>query len=206
MLSLLKGIIISIALGVPAGPVGVMTIQNSLKSGFKSGFMTGMGSVVADLIFASVGAFGVHIISDFMKAYQDVIAIVGGIILIILGIRSIMKKPKPLQVNAEDVFISKENMKGFTAAFVISITNPATIMAFLVAFSTFNVAENLTLFEASMLVLGVVVGAVLWWLILAGGTSKFKEKIKDKTNKALNVGCGVIMIILAVVMFVKTII
>ncbi len=204
MISFIKGIIISIALGVPAGPVGVMTIQNTLKRGFRSGLMTGLGSAVADIFFASVGAFGVHIISDYLIEHQDAISIIGGILLLFLGIRSILKKPKALQANQDNALYSKENVLGFTSALMISITNPATILAFLLAFSTFNVASNLTFFEAFMLVLGVLAGAVFWWVTLAALTAKFKEKIKDKTNKLLNIVCGVIMIILALAMFIKT--
>lgn len=206
MISFFKGIIISIVLGVPAGPVGVMTIQNTLKNGFKSGLTTGMGSAVADIFFASVGAFGVHIISDYFVAHQDIISIVGGILLLFLGIRSILKKPEALQTEDKNALCSKENVIGFSSALVISITNPATILAFLFAFTIFDVAENLNVFEAIMLVLGVLSGAIFWWVTLSAVTAKFKDKIKTKTNKLLNIICGIIMFILAVVMFVKAII
>ncbi len=206
MLALLKGFIISILLGVPAGPVGVLTIQNTLKSGFKSGLMTGLGSAVADVVFAVVGAFGVHFISDFLVENQVYIAIFGGILLCILGTYSILKKPKALQATESQDLCSKENVIGFTSALMISITNPATILAFMFAFSTFSLADNLTFFDASMLVLGVLIGAIVWWVTLAGLATKFKEKIKNKTNKILNVICGVIMIAFGIGMFVKTLI
>ncbi len=115
-----------------------------------------------------------------------------------------MRKPaKALQTEASTDLCSKENVIGFTSAFMISITNPATILAFLFAFSTFDIAENLNLFEATMLVLGVLTGAIIWWVALAALANKFKEKIKDKTNRILNLACGGIMIVLALVMFIK---
>lgn len=204
MLALIKGFIISIALGVPAGPVGVLTIQNTLKSGFKSGLMTGLGSAAADIVFAAVGAFGVHFISDFLIENQDYIAVFGGLLLCFLGVYSLFKKPKQFQTSENQDFCSKENVIGFTSAFMISITNPATILAFMLAFSTFSLAENLTFFDASMLVLGVLIGAIVWWVTLAGLASKYKDRIKNNTNRILNVICGVIMTAFGIGMFVKT--
>ena len=45
--------------------MSTITIQKTLERGFWSGFFTGMGATVSDMFYASVGAFGIHLIADF---------------------------------------------------------------------------------------------------------------------------------------------
>ena len=51
---LLRGILIGLLFGVPAGAVGAMTVQRTWSSGVKAGLLTGLGSSVADCFYASV--------------------------------------------------------------------------------------------------------------------------------------------------------
>ena len=65
-----KGILIGLIFGVPVGAVGAMTVQRTWEHGIKAGLLTGMGSSIADCIYAAIGAFGLTIISDFLLQYQ----------------------------------------------------------------------------------------------------------------------------------------
>lgn len=61
---LLKGILIGLLFGVPVGAVGAMTVQRTWEHGIKAGLLTGMGSSIADCIYAAIGAFGLTMVSD----------------------------------------------------------------------------------------------------------------------------------------------
>lgn len=74
----LRGVLIGLLFGVPAGAVGAMTVQRTWNYGIKAGLFTGFGSSVADGIYACVGAFGLTVISEFLLKYQTVINLVGG--------------------------------------------------------------------------------------------------------------------------------
>ena len=50
----LKGILIGIIASAPMGPVGVLTIQRTLKKGRWYGLVTGLGAAVSDIIYAMV--------------------------------------------------------------------------------------------------------------------------------------------------------
>lgn len=75
---LFRGILIGLLFGVPAGAVGAMTAQRAYSSGLRAGLLTGLGSSVADCIYACIGAFGLSLISDFLLAHQTVINLLGG--------------------------------------------------------------------------------------------------------------------------------
>jgi threonine/homoserine/homoserine lactone efflux protein len=46
---LVKGLIIGFSVAAPVGPIGVLTIKQTLTEGRTSGFFTGMGAALADL-------------------------------------------------------------------------------------------------------------------------------------------------------------
>ena len=65
----LRGVLIGLLFGVPAGAVGTMTVQRTWNYGIKAGLFTGLGSSVADCIYACVGAFGLTVISKFLSSF-----------------------------------------------------------------------------------------------------------------------------------------
>ncbi len=90
----LKGLLIGLIFGVPAGAIGALTIRRTLQQGFAVGLVTGMGSSVADLLYACVDAFGITVISDFIESRQRVIGLAGGILIILMGL-SVWKQSCP---------------------------------------------------------------------------------------------------------------
>lgn len=78
-----RGILIGLIFGVPAGAVGALTIQRTLEKGFAAGLLTGAGSSAADLLYSAVGISGIAIISDFLTAYQKAVQTVGGAFIIV---------------------------------------------------------------------------------------------------------------------------
>ena len=51
---LIRGILIGLIFGVPAGAIGALTIQRTLRDGFAAGLATGLGSSAADLLYLCV--------------------------------------------------------------------------------------------------------------------------------------------------------
>lgn len=94
LLFLLKGILIGLLFGVPVGAVGTMTVSRTLNHGFGAGIITGLGSSVADCIYAGVGAFGLTLVSDFLLKYETVIHLLGGCLVITMGISVFLESRK----------------------------------------------------------------------------------------------------------------
>lgn len=97
---LLKGILIGLLFGVPVGAVGAMTVQRTWEHGIKAGLLTGMGSSIADCIYAAIGAFGLTMVSDFLLEYQTVIHLAGGTIVLFMGIRLLLRKGEAAKIPA----------------------------------------------------------------------------------------------------------
>lgn len=200
-LFLLKGILIGLLFGVPVGAVGAMTIQRTLEHGVKAGLITGLGSSAADCIYASIGAFGLTLVSDFLLKYQTAITVIGGGFIIAMGICSfagkLHKKSDPQKESA--------GMAMFLLAFVAGITNPAAILTFLFAFSYFNLTAGMTVLNGALLVFGVLAGTFIWWMLLSFAAGRFREKaVRHQTALGRIFGC--LLFIFGMVIWIRLLI
>ncbi len=195
----LKGILIGLIFGVPVGAVGAMTVQRTWEHGIKAGLLTGMGSSVADCIYAAIGAFGLTIISDFLLQYQGAIHLVGGAIVLFMGIRLIFRKGEA----AVPAVSGKVRM--FLSSFVVGITNPAAILTFLFAFSWFGIAGDNTKVGGWLVVLGVFVGTYLWWGGLTAAVALARKKKRADSFRKMNRIFGVVLSLFGILVFIRAI-
>ena len=134
---LMRGILIGLLFGLPVGAVGALTVQRTWSLGVKAGLLTGLGSSVADCFYACVGAFGLTLISDFLLRFQGIITALGGALILAMGLKSLTRPQEELPPN--DATLG--GVKLFLTSFAIGITNPASILTFLFAFSYFGITE-----------------------------------------------------------------
>ncbi len=198
ILFLIRGILIGLVFGIPVGAVGALTVQRTLESGIKAGLFTGMGSSVADCIYASIGAFGLTVLSDFLLKIQNVIHCVGGCLILGMGILFLIKKPVYQEMKTE----SSSLLAMFLSSFAIGITNPAAILTFLLAFSWFGIAGETGVKESILLVAGVFIGTYFWWGILTFGTDMLRRKAKIWNSKRLNNLFGTILTVIGGIIIV----
>jgi threonine/homoserine/homoserine lactone efflux protein len=135
---LIKGIAVGIVIALPVGPVGVLCVRRTLFEGPMFGFVSGLGAACADTIFGIIAGFGLTIIRDFMLRYQDWFGAVGGVFLLVVGIRALRRRgdavPEPL---ADEALLG-----AFASTFALTITNPITILAFAAIFAKVGVTEG----------------------------------------------------------------
>lgn len=198
----IKGLIIAVIFGVPAGAIGALTIQRTLEKGFLYGFVTGMGSTAAELIYAAVSVFGINIISDFLLRYEIPIRISGNILIFVYGILVLKKK-----VQNENIKTNGDRrtnvLSCFLSSFAVAVMNPAMIVSYTVAFTTVGLSGDISLVRGIMLMTGVLSGTTIWWLLISGTAAKLKKKINDRIYGILN-GCfGILLIIFAFVMSIS---
>ena len=199
MLYILKGIVIGLILGMPVGAIGAMTIHRTLVKGVHAGIITGIGSSVADCLYACVGAFGVTVISDFVGEHSKVINILCGFIILFMGITKFFQNPQ--EDNSQ---CNVGVIKMFLSSFVLALMNPVAIMSFMVAFAYLGLSDQMTVLNGASLVLGVFLGTMIWWTILLSLVEYLKKK-HDKINlKVMNQIFGVVFVIFAIIVFVKS--
>lgn len=197
-----KGVFLGLAITAPVGPINLLCIRRSLYHGWKIGLMTGLGAALADTFFGAVAAFGLTKISDFLIANQKIVELVGGAAFIFMGISLIRSKPQDPGVS-EIKKISPFN--AFTSSLLLTLHNPATIFAFLIAFAALKLNEDSSTHNGAIIVtLGVFIGSSLWWLSLSWISSKIRSRISPKTIHYINLGTGVMLVLLSVALLIKS--
>jgi len=200
-LFLLKGLIIGFAMAVPIGPVGIMCIRKTLAEGHSRGLIIGLGAATADALYGSLAAFGLTIISDAITSQQFWVRLVGGGLLLFLGVRTFRAKRKaPIMP-----FDNKGFWGPYASAFLIAVTNPLTIFAFIAVFAAFGLGHKLNVFSAGLLVFGVFAGSGLWFLTLGFVATAFRKKLDSDGLQWVNKIAGILILISGVAAFVSLI-
>ena len=75
----------------------------------------------------------------------------------------------------------------------LTLTNPMTIMSFVAVFAGLGVGESGSYSLAGVMVLGVFIGSMLWWLILFSVVNKLRTKFDQKRLKWVNKLSGLII-------------
>ncbi|MFZ0456772.1 MAG: LysE family transporter [Ignavibacteriaceae bacterium] len=195
----LKGIFIGFALAVPIGPIGIMCIRKTLNEGRLRGLIVGLGAATADLLYGCVAAFGITFIANTLVSQRIWIRLVGGALLLYLGVRTYLKLPANtvIPVNSNGI------LRSYLTAFILTLTNPLTIFAFIAVFAGLGLGSDLGNFSASVLVAGVFIGSCLWFLSLSSAVMLFRKKLDLVGLKWVNRIAGILIIISGVMVMVS---
>jgi threonine/homoserine/homoserine lactone efflux protein len=186
-----KGVLLGFSIAAPVGPIGILCIRKTVQYGRLSGFFSGLGAALADTVYAIIAAFGLSFIANCLLAAQFWLQLIGGIFLLYLGWKTFTAQPA-----LEAPKVSHTNLiNDFFSTFLLTITSPVTILAFLAIFAALGVtnAEG-DYTQASQLVLGVFLGSTVWWLILSEGITLFRKKIGQKVMTWINRIAGIIIL------------
>lgn len=193
-----RGIVIGLMVSIPLGPMGVLIIQKTLQKGALAGFVAGMGAACADLFYATVAAFGIGFVVNIIQAHELVLQIVGGIFLLIVGLKIYFDNPlKQIRMKKR---VSKKGLLGdFLALFFLTVSNPVAIVVFMAVFAGASVFGEEPSFRIELFVLtGVLLGAGLWWYTLSLLVNLFRKRFRLRVLIRINRISGFIITLLGI--------
>ncbi|MDP2038853.1 MAG: LysE family transporter [Ignavibacteria bacterium] len=187
----LKGIVIGFAMAIPLGPIGVMCIRKTLTDRKIYAVVIGLGAATADMLYGSVAAFGLTMISSTLVTYRIWIRLIGGILLLILGVKIFFSKPKTIDEQNNN----KSILRTYLSTVFLTLTNPFTIFAFIAVFNSLGLGSGLSYFSAATLVIGIFIGSSAWFFLLSSGVTIFKKRLNLSALKWVNRAAGVLVLI-----------
>jgi threonine/homoserine/homoserine lactone efflux protein len=186
----IRGLVIGLSIAAPVGPIGVLCIRRTLAQGRSYGLASGLGAATADGVYGCVAGFGLTFISSFLVNQQVWLRLVGGVFLCYLGIKTLLAKPAEEEAEAKGVGL----VGAYGSTFFLTLTNPMTILSFAAIFAGLGVAETGGDYaSATILVAGVFAGSALWWLLLSGGVSLFRDRFTPAALVWVNRISGVVV-------------
>lgn len=173
----LKGMVVGVIIAAPVGPVAVMCIHRAIAQGKIAGYVSGLGAALADAIYGAIAAFGIGFLMAPLIDHNDWVRLIGGALLCLVGLRAIFTKrtPAPATRDREKLF------NDFLSAFLVTLTNPTTVISFAAVFATINIPHVADHPELGMvLTLGVLAGATAWWFALTTFASMFHGRVAER--------------------------
>lgn len=207
---LMKGIFLGFTISAIIGPIGILCIRKSISDGFLAGFSTGVGAAIADAIYVSITAFGLTVVSNFLLGKAFILSLLGGSYLIYIGARTFMSRSKLSSSSLESSRAERETgpyslFHNLISTFFITLTNPVTILLFMVIFAGLNLEMD-DMLSSSSLVFGVFLGSIIWWLLLSYFSSILKYKLTSgKFLFWLNRISGIVIACFGVVIILRAI-
>ena len=199
----LRGLVLGVMVAAPVGPVGLLCIRRTIRKGLLAGFSAGFGAAFADALFSAMAAFGVSAVTDLLQTYTDPLHVIGGIIMLFIAWHTWRDKPRQADpAEVEEKYLRRAHihvggaLKAMATSFVITITNPATLVGVLAVVATLGGLKGRA--ESGALVLGIFLGSSLWWLMLSGGVSLVRNRFTDERVMTINRITSVALTVLAV--------
>lgn len=177
-MAFLKGLIFGLAIAAPVGPIGLLCIRRSVTEGFASGFATGMGAAAADGVYAVAAAIGFVALA----ADHAALRLFGAALLLWLAWGTWRAGPAAV---AEAAPSRGRLLLAFGGTFLLTLSNPMTILSFVAIFAGAGLG-TMSRLDAAALVGGVFLGSALWHFGLAASMSRLRHRLTPAAHRWIN--------------------
>jgi threonine/homoserine/homoserine lactone efflux protein len=172
---LLRGFLLGFAVAASPGPIFFLCVRRTLTQGRLTGLFSGFGVATADGFYAAIATFGVAALTTAFVAGRRPLAVVGGVVLVLLGAHILMERRQRME--AAPAVTPRSLAWAYASTLGLTITNPATIISFAALAATLGLGTGGSLLRPALVVLGVLLGSAAWWIILVVGASLLRARM-----------------------------
>jgi len=185
---LLRGFVLGFVIAASPGPIFFLCLRRTLARGWLTGLVSGFGVATADAFYAGLAAFGIGAVTSLLAGERHWLALLGGVVLVLLGLRSVLERPKTVEPRPAS------NGTGWAWAYMstlgLTIANPSTIISFAALVATLGIGTGAGLVPPALLVLGVFAGSATWWLVLAGIGAGMRARLRPGVVRGISTFSG----------------
>ena len=196
VLDIIKGFVVGMCASMPVGPIAILVVQKTMGKGRQAGFVTGLGASVVDTMYAIIALFALAFAQSMIEKHENIILLVGGAILTLIGISMALSNPFRKRRKGSDGK-SEVSSKDFLQAIAMGISTPMAIFVMFALFAFFGVAEDTPRdWNVAPIILSVSSGSVTYWFLLSWILSRFRDKFSLRTLLWISRVMGAIVIII----------
>lgn len=198
-----KGMLLGLSIAAPVGPISVLCIRKTIVRGLRAGLFSGLGAATADAVYGILAGLGLTALTAALMEFKIALQVLGGLFICWFGIQSLFQLPAK---EAPQSPPSAGMLGSYAITFLLTLSNPMTIMFFLGVFSASGILVSHTFPNMLSLVAGVFLGSALWWVFLSGAAALLRNHLLEGPMKLsiFNKVSGGIMCAFGVVTLVKS--
>lgn len=198
-ISFAAGFLSGFLYNIPVGPINISIINEGAARGFTRAALIGAGAMVMDMVYCAIGLAGASTLleSNIIRATLELVSFV---LMLFLGFKYLLAPKVPKVSHSADVVEQKLHPHtAFMTGFVRMLGNPSVIMLWLGLAAVFTAHGwvDPPVESKVVCVLGVGVGAQVWFTLLAWGASLGHRKLSEKTLLRLSHASGLGLLLLA---------
>lgn len=193
MSNLLLGISLGFAAGVSPGPMLALVITRSVERGFASGLRVALAPLFSDLpIVLSAVLIATALPHDLLR----LLAVGGGVFLILLGLQELVRAPRATLKQSEE-----KGARDLTQAILVNLLNPHPWLFWfsvggpLVARAWVRSPVDATTFLIAFYTLLVGSKIVIAWLIAKG-----RDRLRPEWYRRVLRVCGLMLVLVGILL------
>jgi len=193
MTSLVIGFGLGFFVAAQLGPISLLAIRSTLRSGVAIGLAIAAGVAIVDTLYAAAGAAGAAGLLA-IEPLRLAFGVIGAAVLVLLGAKTLWSAFRVRQGGE-----SREELATPRAAFVTSLaataSNPLTIASWAAVFAAASTAGAAAAGAGTALLLaGVGLGSLACMSLLAGGVSVARRWVGPRMLRAVDgiAGAGIL--------------
>jgi threonine/homoserine/homoserine lactone efflux protein len=182
-----KGMLAGLAISAPVGPVNMLCVSRTITKGRAAGIVSGLGAGAADTIYGAIAGLSISFVIAFLVREEFWIRLAGGILLVGIGLWYYFRKPRSLREERK----RDSGHSAFVTAFLLNLTNPTVVLSFLAILTALGLQRHKAWAQDLALVLGIFLGAMLWWTALVAISGHFRDRFSSRGMLWMNRVAGI---------------
>nr|WP_309101286.1 LysE family transporter [Fredinandcohnia onubensis] len=185
-------VLLGLSLAAPIGPVNAAQLDRGIKYGFLHAWLVGVGAVLADGVYMLIVYLGLvsFINTPFIQTF---LWLFGCFVLLYTGIESMLSAG---QIKMENSRKQEPAFKAFLSGFIMSITNPLTILFWLGIYGSVlaKTASTSTSSELILYSAAIFCGLLLWDITMATVSSGFRRILTSRLLALISIVSGLSLV------------
>lgn len=187
----LRGLVLGFTIAAAVGPMAILCMRRTLVQGQLTGLLTGLGIATADGCYALTAAFGLTFVSNALIDHRVWLELIGGAFLCYLGLQIVRSRPA---TNAATTVRTRHLLGAYGSALGLTLTNPLTTLSFAALFAGLGLGNAATYGAGVLLVLGVFLGSLAWWLFLTTVVRTVRDRLTGTVLTWINAISGAVIL------------
>jgi arginine exporter protein ArgO len=194
MNALAAGIVAGLAVAVPLGAIGVLIVDLGVRGGFRPAFLAGLGTALADGLYATVAAVAGLAVGAWLAPAQHAIALAAAAALAAVGLYGLIALRRPPAHRAPPP--ADHRLVGRFLA--LTAVNPATAATFAGLIVGLPAVAHASAPGKAAFVVGAFGASLAWQSTLAGGGALMRHGLPPGARTWTSIAGRVIVLALAV--------